>query len=246
MDPRGGTILIIANKDQQQTLLEVGKLDLELAKAARSLAELEKNSEADNLRTRLLEASDRLLQAHAKLENLQSELKKLAIDLELVESRIEHDEKKALQVTSEREQKAVAGELVSLKARKSALEDAELERMDEIEQAESEVTELTQERASLNLELEKVLAKQHGESLTLSAAQNELKQKRDKAFESLSPDLQSAYARRANRGIAVAQTLGRDCSACRLSINAVEFESILAQSADHVPTCPNCDAMIIR
>ncbi|MFM5952494.1 MAG: hypothetical protein ACKOOE_07910, partial [Micrococcales bacterium] len=90
------------------------------------------------------------------------------------------------------------------------------------------------------------LSKQHGLSLTLSAQLQELQDKRDMAFNGLEPELQATYARKALRGIAVSQTLGRDRSACRLSINAVEFEAIMAQPSDQVPTCPNCDALIIR
>ena len=238
--------MIVATKDQQKILLEVGKLDLEIAKTNRALQEVEKNSEADTLRSRLLEASERLLQAHANLENLQTEIKKLASDVELVEARIEHDEKKALQVSSEREQKAVAMELQSLKARKSDLEDAELERMNDVEEAEASIREITQERTALNLELETITSKQHGEALTLSAALADLTFEREASFHKLTEELQSIYVRKSNRGIAVAQTLGRDCSACRLSINAVEFESIMAQPEEHIPTCPNCDALIIR
>jgi predicted nucleic acid-binding Zn-ribbon protein len=238
--------LIIANLKQQEVLLEVAKLDLAIARGATTLSEAETNAAADEMRTKLLHASELLLQAHANQENLQGKIKKLASDVELVEARIEHDQKKAQQVSTEREQKAVAQELANLQARKSALEDSELEHMDELEQASQEVQELTQSRAAMSLALEKLMAKQHGETLTLSAQLDELKAKRTATFSQLTEEIQSTYTKKSNRGIAVAQTLGRDCSACRLAINAVQFESMMAEPEDHVPTCPNCDAMIIR
>lgn len=238
--------MINATKAEQATLLELGKLDLELTKSNSALVALERNSEVDGLRGQLLEASDQLLQAHAKQENLQTELKKIASDVELVEARISQDQAKVLQVTSEREQKAVTQELASLAARKSNLEDSELETLEALEVAEQEVKQLTQARATLNLELEKAMAKQHGEVLNLSAAVAELQAKREQTFAKLSAQLQELYTRKSSRGIAVAQTLGRDCSACRLAINAIEFEAIMAQPEDQLPTCPNCDAFIIR
>lgn len=238
--------MIIANAKQQQLLLEVGKLDLAISRAQVVLDAAEKNEKVDQLRSLLLETSERLLQSHATEERLQSEIKKVAADVEMVEARIRHDETKSNQVTTEREQKAVNQELQSLKSRLSNLEDQELGLMDELDAASVQVEEVTQERTKLSLELEEAIQKQHGEALTANAQLMELASKRQAAFESLDLELQSLYSRKAQRGIAVAQTLGRDCSACRLSINAVQFESMMAEPSDNVPTCPNCDALIIR
>lgn len=238
--------MIIASEKQQALLLEVGSLDLAISRATAELATAEQSVTVDNLRNELLATSENLLQAHAASENLQSEIKKVASDVELVEARIVRDNEKAKQVSSEREQKAVIQELESLKARLSNLEDSELQLMESLEQADAEVKVITQKRASLNLALETELSKQHGQTLTLSAQVSELSAKREAAFSKLEEELQKLYSRKASRGIAVAQTLGRDCSACRLSINAVQFESMMAEPSDHLPTCPNCDAMIIR
>ncbi len=238
--------MIIASEKQQALLLEVGSLDLAISRVGAELALAEQSLTVDNLRNSLLATSENLLQAHAASENLQSEIKKVASDVELVEARIVRDNEKAQQVSSEREQKAVTQELESLKARLSSLEDAQLQLLEALEQADSEVKVITQKRAALNLELETESSKLHGQTLTLSAQVSELSSKRDAAFLMLDEELQKLYSRKASRGLAVAQTLGRDCSACRLSINAVQFESMMAEPADHLPTCPNCDAMIIR
>lgn len=238
--------MIIASEKQQELLLEVGKLDLAISRASTELAAAEENSAIDSLRNRLLATSENLLQAHASVENLESEIKRINSDVELVEARISKDNEKAKQVSSEREQKAVAQELESLKSRLSILEDSELELLETLEAAKVEVQNITQQRAKFNVELESELSKQHGQTLTLGAQLSELMEKRAALFGNLSEDLQSLYTRKAGRGIAVAQTLGRDCSACRLSINAVQFEAMMAEPSDHLPTCPNCDAMIIR
>ncbi len=238
--------MIIASEKQQKLLLEIANLDLAVSRAQAALAETEKNLTAESLRTQVLDTSERLLQAHASAENLERDIKKVAADVEMVEARIEHDKLKATQVTNEREQKAVTQELESLRVRLSSLEEAELDLMEQLEAASALVEEITQVRTKLNLELEEALKKQHGEALTISAQVTELTSKRTAAFAQLDETLQTIYTRKAQRGIAVAQTLGRDCSACRLSINAVQFEDMVAEPADHLPTCPNCDALIIR
>lgn len=238
--------MLTADKNQQELLLEVSKLDLAITKTQTELDAVERNDHIASLRSEMLSSSEKLLQAHAKQEDIENEIRKISADLEMVEARIKHDQDRAKQVSSEREQKAVNQELDSLAARKSTLEDGELQLLEELESAQATVKNLTQERTNLNLELEGELSKQHGAALTLSAQIGELSEKRAAAFSKLEADLQSVYTRKAQRGIAVAQTLGRDCSACRLSINAVEFESLMAEPADHLPTCPNCDALIIR
>ena len=238
--------MLIASEKQQQLLLEVGTLDLAITRAQTALATAEKSQVVEALRSQVMDSSERLLQANATRENLQSDIKKLSLDVEMVEARIAHDESKEKQVTNEREQKAVIQELASLKNRLSILEDAELELMEQLEVASAEVVEITQLRTKQNLELEDAIKKLHGDTLTISAQINELTAKRQAAFGQLSSELQAIYTRKEQRGAAIAQTLGRDCSACRLSINAVQFESMMAEPADHLPTCPNCDAMIIR
>jgi predicted nucleic acid-binding Zn-ribbon protein len=235
-----------ATKSQQELLLEVSKLDLAIAKNQSDLESLEKNEQLEAMRSQLLATSESLLQAHAKHEDIENEIRKVAADLEMVEARIKHDQDRSKQVASEREQKAVNQELASLASRKSTLEDSEIQLLEDLEVAQATVTRITQERTNLSLELEGELSKQHGLALAISAQISELSAKRDTAFSKLDADLQSVYTRKAQRGIAVAQTLGRDCSACRLSINAVEFETIMAEPADNLPTCPNCDALIIR
>lgn len=238
--------MLKADKQQQKLLLEVSKLDLAITKSRTELENLEKNDQVVVARAKVLETSELLLGAHAKQEDIDNEIRKISADLEMVEARILHDQERAKRVSSEREQKAVNQELASLEARKSVLEDTELQLLEDLEEAKNSVTHFTQERAALNLQLEEELSKQHGLSLTLSAQLQELQDKRELAFNGLDPELQATYARKALRGIAVSQTLGRDCSACRLAINAVEFEAIMAQPSDQVPTCPNCDALIIR
>jgi predicted nucleic acid-binding Zn-ribbon protein len=238
--------MIIANTKQQELLLETSKLDLATARAETSLAEIENSKTIDEMRSTLLSASQELLDAHARQENIQVEIEKVSKDLEMVEARIAHDDVRAKSVSNEREQKAINQEIASLMTRKSNLEDSELELLDELDQAKANVEVATSYRVKLNLELESALKKQHGEALTASAQLSELKSKREAIFRSVEPDLQLIYSRKADRGIAVAQTLGRDCSACRLAINAVQFEAMMAEPADHLPTCPNCDALIIR
>jgi predicted nucleic acid-binding Zn-ribbon protein len=238
--------LITASKKQQGLVLRLSELDLQLSRTRNQLRSAETNSEIDELRGQSLQASEAMLAASSNVERLQDEVVKVLADIDMVEARILQDEKKAKAVNTDRELKAVELELASLRSRKVALEETELDYLQQIEDGNKALTEISQTRASISLKLEEELGKLHGQSLNLSAQVTELASKREALSEEIEPSLLAIYDRKAERGVPVGQTLGRDCSACRLAINGVEFDAMMALPEDALPTCPNCDALIIR
>ncbi|MEY4451610.1 MAG: hypothetical protein RLZZ380_731 [Actinomycetota bacterium] len=238
--------MITASKKQQGLVLRLSELDLQLSRTRNQLRSAETNSEIDELRGQSLQASEAMLAASSNVERLQDEVVKVLADIDMVEARILQDEKKAKAVNTDRELKAVELELASLQSRKAALEETELDYLQQIEDGNKALTEISQTRASISLKLEEELGKLHGQSLNLSAQVTELASKRESLSEEIEPSLLAIYDRKAERGVPVGQTLGRDCSACRLAINGVEFDAMMALPEDALPTCPNCDALIIR
>lgn len=238
--------MLNATKQEQQALLELARLELELSRTNSALRVLDKNVEVGAARDAQLESAESLLDAHAKLERLQGELTKVLADIELVNQRIVQDQSKAKAVNSERELKAVEAELESLATRKGLLEDNQLNLLQEIEDSAKSIELLTETRSELNQKLEVLLKQVQGQVDSLGAQATELGNKRESVAKEISGSLLEAYRRKAERGVPVGQTLGRDCSACRLAINGVEFDAMMALPEDALPTCPNCDAFIIR
>ncbi len=238
--------MLNATKQEQQALLELARLELELSRTNSALRVLDKNVEVGAAREAQLESAESLLDAHAKLERLQGELTKVLADIELVNQRIVQDQSKAKAVNSERELKAVEAELESLATRKGLLEDNQLNLLQEIEDSAKSIELLTETRSELNQKLEVLLKQVQGQVDSLGAQATELGNKRESVAKEISGSLLEAYRRKAERGVPVGQTLGRDCSACRLAINGVEFDAMMALPEDALPTCPNCDAFIIR
>lgn len=238
--------MLNATKQEQQALLELARLELELSRTNSALRVLDKNVEVGAAREAQLESAESLLDAHAKLERLQGELTKVLADIELVNQRIVQDQSKAKVVNSERELKAVEAELESLATRKGLLEDNQLNLLQEIEDSSKSIELLTATRSELNQKLEVLLKQVQDQVDSLGAQASELSNKRESVAKEISASLLEVYRRKAERGVPVGQTLGRDCSACRLAINGVEFDAMMALSEDALPTCPNCDAFIIR
>lgn len=238
--------MLNATKQEQQALLELARLELELSRTNSALRVLDKNVEVGAAREAQLESAESLLDAHAKLERLQGELTKVLADIDLVNQRIVQDQLKAKAVNSERELKAVEAELESLATRKGLLEDNQLNLLQEIEDSAKSIELLTVTRSELNQNLEVLLKQVQDQVDKLGAQATELGSKRESVAKEISGSLLEAYRRKAERGVPVGQTLGRDCSACRLAINGVEFDAMMALPEDALPTCPNCDAFIIR
>ena len=238
--------MITASKKQQGLVLRLSELDLQLSRTRTQLRSAESNSEIDELRAKSLQASEAMLAASSNVERLQDEVVKVLADIEMVDARILQDDKKAKAVKTDRVLKAVELELASLRSRKAALEETELEYLQEIEDGNKTLTEISQARTKISLQLEEELGKLQGQSLNLSAQATELVSKRAALALEIEPALLAVYDRKAERGVPVGQTLGRDCSACRLAINGVEFDAMMALPEDSLPTCPNCDALIIR
>jgi predicted nucleic acid-binding Zn-ribbon protein len=238
--------MLNATKQEQQALLELARLELELSRTNSALRVLDKNVEVGAAREAQLESAESLLDAHAKLERLQGELTKVLADIDLVNQRIVQDQLKAKAVNSERELKAVEAELESLATRKGLLEDNQLNLLQEIEDSAKSIELLTETRSELNQKLEVLLKQVQDQVDSLGAQATELGNRRESVAKEISGSLLEAYRRKAERGVPVGQTLGRDCSACRLAINGVEFDAMMALPEDALPTCPNCDAFIIR
>lgn len=238
--------MLNATKQEQQALLELARLELELSRTNSALRVLDKNVEVGAAREAQLESAESLLDAHAKLERLQGELTKVLADIDLVNQRIVQDQLKAKAVNSERELKAVEAELESLATRKGLLEDNQLNLLQEIEDSAKSIELLTETRSELNQKLEVLLRQVQDQVDSLGAQATELGNRRESVAKEISGSLLEAYRRKAERGVPVGQTLGRDCSACRLAINGVEFDAMMALPEDALPTCPNCDAFIIR
>ena len=234
------------SRNLQHSLLELSKVDLDLTRLDIKLQNLQKGTAADALRSTLIGIGDELLSAHSRVANLEQQLNKTLDDVSLVNARIKHDEAKSKELSSDRDLKAINHELDSLRNRLSLLEDSELEIMEELEKAKDQAELLTQQRTKVALELEEALKAQDAIALELSKSRSVLQANRARFASVLTPEVISAYERKASRGLAVGELEGRDCTACHFAINGVAYDSLMSEHVDNLVTCPNCDAFLVR
>ena len=230
----------------QDVMLQVAGLDLELEALSSHLAELQTGAHLDALRTNLFAASSRMLEQQTQLENLQQELRKLEADIELVDKRIELDKQRLSSTSSSKDAEGISSELRSLTARKSNLEDQELEIMEKVEQVAALVEAESETRTSLSIELADAEAALAGDITKLASKISIVKTDRAAKFSILTEEASALFTKKASRGIPVAALKGRDCDACRIGLTSSAYEDVISTPADEIATCPNCQAILVR
>jgi uncharacterized protein len=235
-----------ANPQEQKTLLELVAADIELVKISHDKSKLLASQEIEQANASALEISDQLIDLRNKVGEYEMELKRAENDLELVETRIAKDQQRLATTSSAKDAQGIEHELSSLASRKSALEDAELAIMEELDTAKGELQVLTDTKISVDGELGRLRTE-----LATNLSEIELKTKdlaahRSSLMATLSSDLAAAYQRKSERGVAVGKLMGRECGACRLSITATYLDEILALPADEIAECPSCQAYLVR
>jgi len=235
-----------ATPDQQQQILRLAQLDQELSVGSAQLRHLREGAEIAAIRTELIQSSERLLEGRTELENITAELKRSESDLELVEKRIAQDNERLLTVSSHKDADGISHELVSLKARRSNLEDVELEIMERRDAATAALETLTAERADIAQKLSVAEAAAETEIIKLQSGLSLVAGERKSVQDSLPAELFELYEKKASRGVAAGRLINRDCDACRIALTSAAYEDVIATAQDEIATCPNCQAILVR
>jgi predicted nucleic acid-binding Zn-ribbon protein len=230
----------------QQLLLLVANLDLDISRLEVEKEAILSGSDVDKLRAELSVASENLLAARVVEENLELEIRKTASDLDSVEKRIAHDKNLLAQSSSPREIEGIESELRSLKARQNDLEDAELALLDQLESAKSMRVSAESARKDAATRLEALETNNQSNLLKLASGLDVTRHERASKASELPTELFERYEKLHSRGIGAARLIGRECGACRLALTAAAYDEVVGTASDELPSCPNCQALLIR
>lgn len=235
-----------ASKNQLDDLLQLGGLDQATRVSIKEANNIIAQLRALDASQELVAASTQLLECTNALDNLTSELARIDADLKVVEARIAKDRDRLETTSSTKDISGLQSELGLLAKRKSELEDSELELMDQISGAESNVKLAKAERMSVE---EKNSAKREihkAELLKLQNAINDLKSKRQALQAQIPDDLVVLYDQKSARGVAIGRLNGRECGACRMALTAANYDELTHAPGDEVVFCPECQAILVR
>lgn len=228
-------------------LVALQRVDTTLDQLAHRRANLAERSTADEAIAAATAADQQL----ARIAARQQELATAIADAENESSRLdaERDRLNAQMksVVVLREAEALQHELAEIASKREALDDTELEHLEEESTLSDEAAAIESQRgerdatiAAANDALRSAEADIDEETATLTTTRSELTGRIDAAV------LADYESRRAHfGGVAVGTLEGKRCSGCHLDLSTSEFEQVRAAGADRPTDCPQCGRMLV-
>lgn len=233
--------------DQAAALLELQQIDLELARAERTLDELPEKKAILEIRSKHREVQNLASKADLLVSKIEAEIHKMQDETSVVQGHADDEQAKLMtgQITDHKQVQYISRELDALRRRKDKLEMDTLKLMERLEKAQGQ-RETVHEALEQLADREVVLVerfREHGGELQNTIAENVAK--REAVAGSLDPEMLQRYLslREAKAGIGVGRLEGDSCSACRMQLPA-ESVAALAAGPD-VGICSHCHRLIV-
>lgn len=170
--------------------------------------------------------------------------------MEQVKARRERDRARidSGQITAPKDIERMQHEMESLERRIGTLEDAELEVMERLEEAQATARDLEEELAGLTQQLEVLTAARDEKVAALDAELASIAAERGPVAERLPDDLVTLYERLRGQknGVGAAALRARACEGCRLSLDTAELNRIKGLAGDEVVRCEECSRILVR
>jgi len=238
-----------ADPQAQLRLLDVQAIDTALAQLAHKRRTLPEHAELDALARELSALEDERVRAEVAVDDLDRDITRLDKDVDQVRLRKDKDQSRLDAGTGPaKELEALQHELASLNRRQSELEDAELELMEQREQAQGVLDEITtrltaarERRTAAETSRDQALADIAKEEGFRSGGRQPL-------VADLPAELIALYdkIREASGGLAAAMVRGGRCGGCRLELSGSERARVKAAPPDEVVRCEECRRIMVR
>ena len=237
-----------AKLEHQHRVLSLAEIDLKTAslnQKAKTLPEIQTHKE---LVIEFETTRDLRIAAETELSDLSGEINRSETDVEQVVKRIEKDEARlnAGQGTP-KELEQMQHELISLNARRSELEEIELEVMVRAEGIKDRISELKDKENDLAIKVAEAAVLKDA---ALAEIDKELKittSKRQEILPLIEKALIDLYEKiRSNGGVGAAKLANGQCGGCNLTINAGDLSKLLALPEDEIARCEECRCILVR
>lgn len=241
--------MITAPPADQRRLLDIQELDTRLAQLAHQRRTHPSLETLEELTSRAQDLERARTQADVALGDARRELVKAETDVEQVRTRAQRgqDRLNSGQGTP-KELQNITAELQALERRKNVLEEAQLEQMEVVEQAESDLNAIDSQLEALNTSVKEVTAERDeafgkidGEAQTVTASRERLR-------EGIPADLLDLYegVRSRTGGLAAVEVRGDSTVGIQVPLSLTEKAEIRAAAPDQVLQSEDHDYILIR
>jgi len=232
--------------EQLESLWSMQQLIIAQRRLVADAKELSSGEKLKPIEKRLQEINEDLRSHQLNHEQLEDDKRKIDSDLSMVEKRIASDEQKLKSSASPKDIAGFQHEIEGLKNRKSLLEDSELSILDKLEESEKRLTDLRNQKAEVEAELEQSKS-ELSQTLGLMRDQNsKINQEISSIKSQLPSELIDAFERKLAKGNAVGRIVRSACTACNMNLNSTAMAELSNVPADELATCPECAAIVIR
>jgi uncharacterized protein len=238
-----------ASPQSQLLLLDLARLDAELARLDHRRSALPEVAELARMEARAAELKDAIVVAETELGDLAKEEGRAERDVEQVRTRIDRDRARldAGQVSAARELASLQSEIESLHRRQDDLEEIVLELMERREALVSRRDELAAERDSLAEETATVAARRDAAVKEIDEQAGRASDERGGIAAEVPADLLKLYEQiRGARGVGAAALRAGRCEGCHLTLNTVDLNEIRVSAPDEVIRCEECRRILVR
>lgn len=239
-----------ADPAHQVKLLELQELDSRAAQLRHQRGHLRELTEIAALEAERRTLTDQERDARIVVDDLAAEQQKADAEVETVTARRERDRARidAGLITNPKDLERMQHEMVSLERRISTLEDAELDVMEKLEEAQQVLDGLAIRLADVDARLEELVAARDARFAEIDADLASVQAQRGPALEGMPEDLLKLYERlrEAKSGVAVSLLRARQCGGCQLTLDASEISRIRTSAPDEVIRCEECQRILVR
>jgi uncharacterized protein len=237
-----------ADPQAQRRLLDVQAIDTALAQLAHRRKSLPEFAELDRLARELSAMEDERVRHQVGVDDLDRDIARLEKEVDQVRARATRDQSRLDAGTGPaRELEALQHELGTLARRQSELEDAELELMEQREEAQGVLDEVEQ-RLTTARDQRTEAERRRDETLSQIDRDVEFRRSgRAPLVADLPADLVQLYEKiREQTGVGAALLRSGRCGGCRLELSGSERARVKAAPPDEVVRCEECRRILVR
>lgn len=223
-------------------------MDFKVATLRNKLASLPEIAELLACTQRLAVVRDLEVAAETQISDIKRELLRAEADVEQVVVRLERDERRLTEGSATpKELEKLQHEIETLSARRSELEEVELEVMLRIDSIKSRLEELQSEEASLKTANAEITARKNAAILSLEEEIASIISERNLIVATIDGNLLELYEKiRSSTGTGAAALREGRCDGCHLAINSVELGRMKTLASDEVVRCEECRCILVR
>ncbi|MFC4244450.1 zinc ribbon domain-containing protein [Gryllotalpicola reticulitermitis] len=231
----------------QKELLRLQEHDNHLTRIAHSTKNLAQDKQLAELRPQAEQLRARLVEATGRAEDARAEQTRFEADLAIVAQRLQRDNERLRASASGKDIAALEGEIESLRRRQRTLEDAELEVMERLEQAEGEIARIRAEQEQLQASVDSLTTARTDEVARLERQRDDARADRMVVAQGIPEDLLAVYERQRTRyGIGAAAVRGGVNLGSNLTLAPNDLVAVRNSAPDDVIIDGESGAILVR